>query len=74
MSRTWLLVGACAIVLLFQLPVSSACGRGAIILQDNVYKQTLVAISEAVPEDLRLIDRIKEAFTEASYTLFKATR
>ena len=61
-------------MLLLQLPVSSACGRGAIYLEDNQYRQMLVAISEAVPEDQRLIDRIKEVFREASLTLFKATR
>ena len=67
-------LGTCAVMLLLQLPVSSACGRGAIYLKDNQYRQMLVAISEAVPEDQRLIDRIKEVFREASLTLFEATR
>ncbi|XP_002741339.1 calcium-activated chloride channel regulator 1-like [Saccoglossus kowalevskii] len=43
-------------------------------LVDNGYDNVLVAINGHVPENLEIIDNLKEAFTEASDYLYRATR
>ena len=53
---------------------SSACGRGAIVFLNNEYTEILIAISEDVPENNRLLTRITKIFTEASALLYQATR
>ncbi|XP_064643729.1 calcium-activated chloride channel regulator 1-like isoform X2 [Lineus longissimus] len=45
-----------------------------IILKNNGYENVLVAISDAVQEDSRIIERIKAIFTEGSSNMFRATR
>ncbi|XP_019643985.1 PREDICTED: epithelial chloride channel protein-like [Branchiostoma belcheri] len=42
-------------------------------LQNNEYSDVLVAINKDVPEDYRIVDRLKEIFTEASQDLYVAT-
>ncbi|XP_035692460.1 calcium-activated chloride channel regulator 1-like [Branchiostoma floridae] len=42
-------------------------------LQNNEYTDVLVAIHKDIPEDPRIIDRLKEIFTEASQHLYVAT-
>ena len=54
--------------------MTSACGRGAIYIMDNEYRQMLIAISEAVPENPDLVTRIQEVFTAASARLYQATK
>ena len=52
----------------------NACGRGAITIKDNGYKNILVAIDDQVPEDANLVERIKKMFTDASQLLYKMSR
>ncbi|XP_019622123.1 PREDICTED: epithelial chloride channel protein-like [Branchiostoma belcheri] len=42
-------------------------------LQNNEYTDVLVAISENIPEDQQIVDRIEEILTEASQDLYVAT-
>ncbi|XP_078612941.1 calcium-activated chloride channel regulator 4A-like [Branchiostoma floridae x Branchiostoma japonicum] len=42
-------------------------------LENNEYTDVLVAIHKDVPEDQRIVDRLKEIFTEASRDLYVAT-
>ena len=54
--------------------MTSACGRGAIYIMDNEYRQVLIAISETVPENPDIVTRIREVFTAASARLYQATK
>lgn len=73
-------LGKVAIVAIFlvvstgQWSVSEACGRQAIYLKNNGYRQILLAISDNVPEDSALLERIKEVFTKASAFLYQITK
>ncbi|KAA0702381.1 Calcium-activated chloride channel regulator 2 [Triplophysa tibetana] len=58
-----------AVVWLWML-LSSTCS--GIKLEGNGYTDILVAISSAVPQDNRIIDKIKDMFTEGSSYLFEA--
>ena len=51
-----------------------ACGRGSINIENNGYRDILIAIADDVPEDPELIERIQYVFTEASAFLYKITR
>ena len=48
--------------------------RSLVTLQDNGYRNMVIAINERVPEDPNLIERIKMIFTDASRFLYKATK
>ena len=54
--------------------ITLACGRSSITLQNNGYSNILVAISDEVPDNPSLLQRIREVFTEASAALYTATR
>ena len=56
------------------LTPAEGCGRGSIFIQNNGYRQILVAIGEDVPETKGLVERIKEVFTRTSAMLHQATR
>ncbi|XP_064642232.1 calcium-activated chloride channel regulator 1-like isoform X2 [Lineus longissimus] len=45
-----------------------------IILRNNGYENVLVAISDSVPEDPKIIKRIKAIFTDGSGYMYRATR
>ena len=62
------------LVLVVSTSEVQGCGRGSIYIENNQYKQVLVAIGHNVTEDIRIIDRIKEIFTEASAFLYQATK
>nr|XP_006822464.1 PREDICTED: calcium-activated chloride channel regulator 1-like [Saccoglossus kowalevskii] len=47
--------------------------RNPINLIDNGYETILIAIHESVPEDHRIVDRLKEIFTDASGFVFQGT-
>ncbi|XP_070557434.1 calcium-activated chloride channel regulator 4A-like [Ptychodera flava] len=55
------------------MKVSSLANRNPVRLTDNRYSTVLVAINENVAEDLRLLDYIKDIFTDASARLYEAT-
>ncbi|XP_077998190.1 calcium-activated chloride channel regulator 1-like [Glandiceps talaboti] len=48
--------------------------RSKISLQDNGYTGIVIAINEDIPENVTLIENIKELFTNASQALYQATR
>ena len=52
----------------------SGCGRGSVVLRDNGYRRVLVAIDDEVAADARLLERIKEVFTNASDLLYQTSR
>ena len=57
------------------LPVLvGGCGRGSVFLRQNGYLQVLVAIDDEVTEDARLVERIREVFTNASRLLYQMSR
>ena len=62
------------LVLIYVGSLTEGCGRGSIKIQNNGYKDVLIAIGDKVPEDSSLIDKIKEVFTDASALLYTATR
>ena len=64
----------CSLILTSLALISEGCGRGAIKIQNNGYKDVVVAIGDKVAEDSHLLDRIKQVFTEASAVLYTATR
>ncbi|KAM9324772.1 calcium-activated chloride channel regulator 1-like [Gastrophryne carolinensis] len=43
-------------------------------LKDNGYDDIVIAINPKIPEDVRLIEKIKEMVTDASSYMFKATK
>ena len=50
------------------------CGRGSIFIENNQYKNVLIAIADQVPEDENLIYAIMDVFTQASEYLYHATK
>ena len=60
--------------LLLLAPPVAGCGRGAMLIDKNGYRQVVIAVGEDVPETPRLVDRIKEVFTATSQRLHQATR
>jgi len=50
------------------------CGRGSIYIENNQYKQILVAIGHNVTEDIRIVNRIKQILTDASAFLYRITK
>ncbi|XP_077983917.1 calcium-activated chloride channel regulator 1-like [Glandiceps talaboti] len=54
-------------------PVSSSLRRSPVTLKDNGYKGIVVAISNHVPDNETILQRIQDAFIEASQVLFVAT-
>jgi len=62
------------LVSLYCIPVCHACGRGAISIKENKYENILVAISESVPEDYQIVERLKIILSDTSKLLFDATR
>ena len=56
------------------LPEAQGCGRGSVYITNNEYRQILIAISDNVPENSRLLTRITEIFTEASAFLYQVTK
>ena len=49
-------------------------GRGSVYLENNGYRNILITIGDQVQEDPKLIDMIKQLFTDASQFLYDATR
>ncbi|KAL4226206.1 hypothetical protein ACF0H5_014192 [Mactra antiquata] len=45
-----------------------------IILQNNEYRNVIVAIHDSIPEDKAFIDKLKDILTQTSKILYKATR
>nr|XP_006816547.1 PREDICTED: epithelial chloride channel protein-like [Saccoglossus kowalevskii] len=62
------------VVLFVQISAVENCSRSRVTLQNNEYRNIVIAINENVPEDPHLLDRIREIFTKASAFLYKATR
>ena len=48
--------------------------KSLVTLQDNGYRNLVIAINERVPEDPNLLERIQMIFTDASRFLYKATK
>ena len=63
-----------SLILMSLALICEGCGRGAIKIQNNGYKDVVVAVGDKVAEDSHLLDRIKQVFTEASALLYSATR
>jgi len=67
----------CLLFLLF-VAVTQCCTNlkreSKIKIEKNGYVDIVVGIEEGVREDLLLIERIKETFTEASQLLFNITK
>ncbi|XP_064595911.1 calcium-activated chloride channel regulator 1-like [Liolophura sinensis] len=69
-----------AVVIIFILvsidhrPKAEVQERGSIYLKNNGYRQILIAISDNVPEDTSLLDRIQDVFTKASAFLYEITK
>ncbi|XP_077986132.1 calcium-activated chloride channel regulator 4A-like [Glandiceps talaboti] len=62
------------IILVFLTVIVLVCGqRNRVELNNNEYTGLLVAISENIPEDFNLIERIKVVFTRTSSYLYEAT-
>uniref|UniRef100_T1II73 VWFA domain-containing protein n=1 Tax=Strigamia maritima TaxID=126957 RepID=T1II73_STRMM len=59
---------------LFVVLLMSKIGSAVISIQNNRYKGVVIAIHNSVAEDHRIIDNLKELFTNASETLYKMTR
>ncbi|XP_066266310.1 calcium-activated chloride channel regulator 4-like [Branchiostoma lanceolatum] len=66
-----LVVFSCVFIWRTQVTVSAP---NVIQLQNNEYTDVLIAIHRSIPEDQQIIDRLKEIFTEASESLYIATR
>jgi hypothetical protein len=66
------------VVLLLLVTLSHCCTNlkrdSKIRIEKNGYVDIVVGIEEGVREDLFLIERIKETFTEASQLLFNITK
>ncbi|ESO89264.1 hypothetical protein LOTGIDRAFT_229149 [Lottia gigantea] len=60
-------------LLILTIRVSGITRPTNIVLENNGYKNILVAIHPSVPEDPTLIDSIKKVFTEASANIYEAT-
>ncbi|XP_072046417.1 calcium-activated chloride channel regulator 2-like [Amphiura filiformis] len=67
--RSWILLIVILPVLNFTVIYA-----GNAIATDGGYRNTVVAIGERVPEDVTLLQRIKDDFTVASSFLFEATK
>lgn len=72
--------GKRAVALIFLLvstghwAVAETDERGSIYFENNGYRQILIGISDNVPEDTVLLDRIKDVFTKASAFLHEITK
>ena len=53
---------------------SSSSSRSQLTLEDNGYRNLVIAINDRVPENPQLIERIKSVFEEISGYLYSATK
>lgn len=63
-----------AVLLLMLISVQHGSIDCGITIENNGYRNIVIAISDDVPEDTALLDKIREVFTAASQALYTATR
>ncbi|XP_072276906.1 calcium-activated chloride channel regulator 1-like [Pyxicephalus adspersus] len=66
------IIAALAVISALQISVSD--GDSMVQVKDNGYEDIVIAINPRIPEDVRIIKKIKEMVTDASTYLFQATR
>ncbi|KAM4722893.1 calcium-activated chloride channel regulator 1-like [Rhinophrynus dorsalis] len=62
------------VALISTLQVIHSAKESLVKLKDNGYEDIIIAINPSIPEDLKIIDNIKNMITDASTYLFQVTK